>query len=38
VWSEVDAGTKMEPCVSCRQRLHDSSEGFLVVANFAGKP
>jgi hypothetical protein len=37
VWSEVDAVTEVELCVSCRQRLHDSSERFLVVAKFVGK-
>lgn len=36
VWCEVDAGTKEELCVSCRQRLHDSSERFLFVAKLAG--
>ena len=37
VWSEVDAGTEVELCVSCRQRLHDSSERFLVVAKVCGQ-
>jgi hypothetical protein len=37
VWSEVDAGTEVELCVSCGQRLHDSSERFLVVAKLVGK-
>ena len=37
VWSEVDVGTDVELCVSCGQRLHDSSEGSWLSQKLVGK-